>query len=116
MDKDRLARYRGIIRRMILDIAKMSEGQGARDGLETLAVCDDRRGRYLLVNVGWQLGRHVDAITVHVRLQDGKVWLEDDMTNLAIADMLVEAGIPKKKIVLGFHSPERRKYTDFAAA
>ncbi len=113
---DKLTKYRGIIRRMILDIAKMSEGQELRDGLETLPVCDDRRGQYLLLNVGWQLGQRVRGTTVHVRLKDGKFWVEDDMTDLAIADMLVEAGVPKKDIVLGFQPPERRKYTEFAAA
>jgi hypothetical protein len=29
---------------------------------------------------------------------------------------LVEAGVPKDKIVLGFKSPERRKDTEFAVA
>jgi hypothetical protein len=43
-----------------------------------------------------------------------KVWIEEDMTDLAIAE-LVEAGVPKD-IVLGFQAPEPRKYTDFAAA
>lgn len=113
---DKLTKYRGIIRHMILGIAKMTQGQELRDGVEMLPVCDDRRGHYLLINLGWQQGRRVRGATVYVRLKNGKFWIEEDMTDLAIADRLVEAGVPKKDIVLGFQAPERRKYTDFAAA
>lgn len=39
-----------------------------------------------------------------------------DGTEYGIANDLLAAGIPKDKIVLGFKSPESRKYTDFAVA
>lgn len=37
-------------------------------------------------------------------------------TEDGIANELVEAGIPKEEIVLGFHEPGVRKYTGFAVA
>ena len=33
-----------------------------------------------------------------------------------IATALLAAGVPKEDIVLAFHSPEKRKYTEFAIA
>jgi hypothetical protein len=33
-----------------------------------------------------------------------------------VAQELVDAGVPKDRIVLGFKSPEMRKHTEFAAA
>jgi len=47
---------------------------------------------------------------------DGKIWIQRDGTEYGIANELVEAGIPKEHIVLGFQSEEVRPYTDFAVA
>jgi hypothetical protein len=115
---DKKTRYRGVIRRLIREIVHNIETQTDRtsNGVETLPICDDRRGQYLLVNLGWQAGRRVRATTLHIRLKDDKVWIEEDMTNLGIADELVQAGVPKDDIVLGFQPPERRVLTKFASA
>ena len=55
---------------------------------------------------------------VHIDVRpDGKVWIQHDGTDLRIADQLVERGIPKHQIVLGFKSPDtRRLIDDFAVA
>jgi hypothetical protein len=45
---------------------------------------------------------------------DRKVWIQHDGTEEGIANDLVVAGIPKGHIILGFKSPEIRKYTEFA--
>jgi hypothetical protein len=50
-----------------------------------------------------------------VALTDGKVWIQEDHTDSDIASLLMEAGIPKSDIVLGFQSPSMRKYSSFTA-
>jgi hypothetical protein len=52
---------------------------------------------------------------IHLDIKDGRVWIQHDGTSEGIADELVEAGIPKEHIVLGFRYPQYRKYTEFAA-
>ena len=42
--------------------------------------------------------------------------IQRDNTESGIARELVEAGIPKDRIVLGFRPPEVRPYTDYATA
>ncbi len=44
----------------------------------------------------------------------GKIWLEWNGTEIDIAEKLVELGVDKKDIVIGFHSPFMRKFTDYA--
>ena len=44
------------------------------------------------------------------------IGIQRDGTEDGIADELVEAGIPRSRIVLGFWDPEARKLGDFAAA
>ncbi len=69
---------------------------------------------YLLMAIGWQKKRRVHDCIVHIEIVNGMIWIQADGTEYGIANELIEAGIPKDKIVLGFHKPEIRKYTGFA--
>lgn len=53
-------------------------------------------------------------MVVHIDLIEDKVWIQYDGTEDGVAMELVEAGIPKENIVLGFRPPEIRPYTGFA--
>lgn len=53
---------------------------------------------------------------LHLRLHNGKVWIEHDGTAEGVAYALIEAGIPKEDIALAFHPPEKRPFTGFAVA
>ena len=50
------------------------------------------------------------------RIEKGfiKIWIQYDGTEVGVANELIELGIPKKSIVLGFHDPNARKFTEFA--
>jgi hypothetical protein len=65
---------------------------------------------------GWDFGGHtakkrMHGCLIHLQIIDGKVWVQRD----GIVGDLEEAGVPKEHIVLGFHPPEVRPYTDYAA-
>jgi hypothetical protein len=47
---------------------------------------------------------------------DGKIRIQRDETERGIANELVEAGVPRDHIVLGFRSPAVRKHIEFAVA
>ncbi|HDN26052.1 MAG TPA: hypothetical protein ENG03_02940 [Thioploca sp.] len=44
-----------------------------------------------------------------------KLWIQRDDTEDGVAQELVNAGIPKDQIVLGFHPAEVRPHTEYAA-
>lgn len=86
-----------------------------RPGVETQTIFDSERDHYQLVNVGWSEGSHrVYGTVIHIDIKDGKIWVQWDGTENAIADELVEHGVPKSDIVIGFHSPYKRQFSDFA--
>jgi hypothetical protein len=62
------------------------------------------------------LNRNVTGMTVYVRIRDSEFWIEEDWTENGIATDLVLAGVPKEDIVLAFHEPKMRQYTEFAVA
>ena len=51
---------------------------------------------------------------MHIDIKNGKVWIQYNGTEVEIADELVKAGIPEEDIVIGFHSPYKRKFTKYA--
>lgn len=84
--------------------------------IETELVVDERLGHYELMRSGWLNGNRVHGSLIHVDIRDGKFWIQHDGTEYGVANDLVDAGVPKDKIVLAFNPPEMRKFTDFAVA
>ncbi|MGB3494916.1 MAG: XisI protein [Elainellaceae cyanobacterium] len=82
--------------------------------LETEVIFDTQRDRYQIVHVGWSNKRRVYGCVLHLDIKDGKIWIQHDGTEGGIANELLERGVPKHDIVLGFHSPFKRQYTEFA--
>ena len=70
----------------------------------------------MLETVGWANRQRIWNTTVYVRLREGKLWIEIDWTEAGIATELLDAGVPKEDIVLAFHHPSMRPYTEFAVA
>jgi hypothetical protein len=110
---DTLNEYRQIIRNILTEHAQIPYSYG---DLQSVTVFDLNSDHYLLMVHGWEGKRRVHDCIVQVDIIDGKIWIQFDGTEYGIAQELVDAGIPKDKIVLGFKSPEMRKYTEFAAA
>jgi hypothetical protein len=82
--------------------------------VQTVLFADDAQGNYLLRRVGWHAGDRVNNTVFFARVRDGKVWIEEDNTDLSLADELLAAGVPKSDIVLAFHAPEERRFGEFA--
>ncbi len=59
---------------------------------------------------------HFMDMTVYVHIRGNKFWIEEDWTEEGIATDLVRAGVATEDIVLTFHEPKMRHYTDFAVA
>ena len=78
-------------------------------------VFDTQSHVYLLLVTGWQDEKRIYWFPIHIRIKDGKIWIERDFTEEGIANQLVELGVPKSDIVLGFRSPYVRQFTGFAS-
>ncbi|MBN4002254.1 MAG: XisI protein [Nostoc sp. LPT] len=72
--------------------------------------------QYLWFQIGWQKNRRIKGITVHIRIKNNKIWIEEDWTEEGIATELLNVGVPQSDIVLAFHPPSDRALTEFATA
>ena len=110
---EKLTHYSAILARLIADEA--DRASTATD-VEVCVICDPVRHHYQLLYLGWQGITRVFSPLIHLRLHNGKVWIEQDGTEEGIATRLLDAGIPREEIVLAFYSPHKRQYTEFAVA
>lgn len=86
------------------------------DQFRTLTVFDRQNGQFLLMDEGWDGFKHIHRVWLHVELRDGKFWIQKDGTEDGIAMDLMNAGVPKERIVLAFQHPGRRRYGEFAVS
>jgi hypothetical protein len=110
---DNLTKYQQIVRDLILDYAQYKPSHGE---IETEAIIDTQTDHYELLHVGWDGVRRVHGAVIHIDIIGGKVWIQHDGTSPGVALDLVEAGIPREDIVLGFHPSHLRQYTEFGVA
>jgi len=82
--------------------------------LET--VFDRTSDRYLVMLVGWDGILRVHGCLIHVDLLDGKFWVQRDGTEYGVARQLLDAGVLREQIVIGFHPPELRAVGEVAVA
>lgn len=87
----------------------------ATGNVELETIFDDKQSRYQVVAQGWQGKKRMHGCLIHIDIKGEKIWLQHDSTDAAIAESLVERGIPKERIVLGFLPESVRSYTGFAS-
>jgi XisI protein len=112
---DKLNTYRKIIKEVLTRYYELDLEQPSTD-LETVLALDEVRDQYFWVQVGWNQNQRTCGSTVYIRIKDEKVWVEEDLTEDGVTNDLLEAGIPKHDIVLGFQHPRERALTEFAVA
>lgn len=110
---DKLINYRQILREIILRYGSYASRYSQTDWLP---ICDDERGEYLLVDVGWKDEERTYLTVFHFRIKNDKIYVEQDNTDACPVQQMLDAGVPKEDIVLAFYSPSHRQLTDFALA
>lgn len=110
---DRIENYRQIICNVLSAYLDL---RYANAEIQNEAVFDRENDRYMIVSIGWDGVKRVHGSLIHIDIINGKIWIQRDGTEHGIARELVAAGIPKDQIVLGFHTPDVRSHTEYAAA
>lgn len=109
---DKLSLYRQLIQKLLSDRARL---RSPNDPVMSQTVFDQESDHYQLVHLGWKdSSTRIYGCVIHIDVIDGKIWVQHDGTEDAIADQLVAEGVPKQDIVLAYHAPHVRQYTEFA--
>lgn len=79
-------------------------------------VIDSKHHQYQVITIGWEGDQFVHDCPMHFAIIDNKIWIQQNMTEWEVGEMLEESGVPKSDIVVGFLSPDLRPYTKYAVA
>ncbi len=108
---DTLTHYRHHIQQLLDEYGTYKPSYGE---VEVEQIVDPIHDHYQLMTVGWNGQQRIHGCLVHIDIKNGKIWIQHDGTEEGIAHRLVEAGVPKEDIVLAFHAPFKRQFTEFA--
>ena len=110
---DKLQQYRQIIQQVLTEQA---HPYCHSNDVETEIICDTQNDHYQLTYIGWEDQQRIFNLILHFDIKDGKIWIQYNGTEAAIAQILTEKGVPSSDIVLGFHSPFKRQFSGYSLA
>lgn len=109
---DSLSQYRAIVQTILGEYS----ARRSTTEIESQCIFDLQRDHYQIVNVGWENQHRVYGCVIHLDIKNGKIWLQYNGTEIDIAQELVDRGVAKSDIVLGFQPPYRRSLTEYAVS
>lgn len=110
---DKLAKYRECVKTLL---TRYTSDDVSDNEVEVQLILDTERDHYQWMNVGWKQLNRVYRCVMHFDIRDGKIWLQQNLTDQNPAEELVEMGVPREDIVLGLQPPYKRQYTDYGVA
>ncbi|MFN6564189.1 MAG: XisI protein [Nostoc sp. ChiSLP01] len=110
---DKLEKYRQYIQSILTKHGKYKPHQ---EEIENELIFDTVHDHYQLMRIGWNDLSRVYHSVMHFDIKNDKIWIQQNMTDVDLAQELLEMGVPKEDIVLGLQPPYKRPYTGYGVA
>ncbi len=110
---DKISFYQQSILKILGEYAKIRYANV--DG-ENQLIADKESHRYQVMTIGWEGKKFIHDCPMRMDIINGKIWIQQNMTEIDLGKELVEMGVPKSDIVIGFFSPKMREYSEYAVA
>ncbi|MBD2199239.1 MULTISPECIES: XisI protein [Calothrix] len=110
---DTLEQYRQYVQ---VILTKYANYKPHREEVENELIFDTLHDHYQLMRIGWHGLSRVYHIVMHFDIKNYKIWIQHNMTDVDLAEELLEMGVPKEDIVLGLQPPYKRPYTGYGVA
>ena len=111
---DKIRKYQDIIITYLQEYAKIKPAN--LPDVESMVIVDRENDHFQLLRIGWQEEQYVFTVVFHFDIRDGKIWFQRNITEREVVDELMERGVAREDIVLGFRPPYARPHTGFAVA
>jgi hypothetical protein len=112
---DTIKKYQDAIMSILEDFA--SRPFSYTPTVEKQIIADKERNRFMVVGFGWEEPEKLSYSTfLHFAIINGKVWVQQNWTEIPVAKRLMEQGVPQSDIVLGFVPEFYRGETEYAVA
>lgn len=83
--------------------------------LEYQVVADTLRNHYQLVRLGWHGQKFIHFVLMHFDIKpDGKIWIQQNNTEILVGAELTDRGVLASDIVVGFRPEYMREASGYA--
>jgi XisI protein len=79
---DKLAKYRQIVQEILREYADVPTI--ANGDVQTQMIFDRENDRYRVMDIGWSNNRRVYDCDLHLDIINGKIWVQQNMTEMQI--------------------------------
>lgn len=110
---DKLTKYRQHIKDLLSQYSSLEKQNENR---ESQLIFDEKQDHYLWVKLGWNDYKRIYYSVIHLDIKDGKIWLQQNATDLNPAEDLIEFGVAREDIILGLQPPYKRPFTNYGVA
>ena len=110
--EDKIKQYQSIV---LAFLERQASYPVANAELENQIISDTQNHHYQLMRIGWRNNRYVHACPFHFDIKNGKIWIQQNRTDVEVGEELMAMGIPQSDIVIGFLPADMRSMTGYAA-
>ncbi len=111
---DKLTNYAQIIMAVLTDYVESRNA--SPNNAEMITIFDREKHHYQVLAMDWRKSQRIFLVIFHFDIKDRKIWVQQNASDYDIIGDIEDRGVPKSDIVLAFHSPNMRPYTDYAVA
>ncbi len=114
---DRLKQYRTILKEVLNAYAANEIAQIHKpDDMQMRLIMDTENDHYQALYAGWHNDQQIFSVVFHFDIIDNKIWVQRNISDYDIIGDIEQKGVPKSDIVLAFHAPAMRNFTEYATA
>lgn len=110
---DSSIKYKSIVRSIIEEYGSIKSPSSA---ITPQIIMDEDRGQFMLLASNWHDDSRSYGPYLHLQVNNGKVYVQYNGTDIHIAQELVAKDVAKDDIVLEFQAPYKREHTGYAIA
>lgn len=111
---DKIRKYQDAIVAFLQFYHSETGGNRPDDKIQRRILIDRENNSFQLLSIGWNGSHYIFAPMFHFDIIHGKVWMQCNNTEWEAVDFLMENGVDRQDIVLGFLSPQARAFSGFA--
>jgi len=113
---DKISKHQHILTEFLEQLAQ--ERNTALGGTpDCHVVADIRHHHYQLTRMGWHDRKYHFSVLIHFSIKpDGKIWIQQNNTEVLVGEELEKRGVSKQDIVVGFRPEYMRPATGYAVA
>jgi hypothetical protein len=105
---DKINRYQAAVCELLTEYVNRTVTRPANQLVPQILV-DKEHNKFQVLYYGWQKEKYVFFPAFHFDIIDGKIWLQCNNTEWEVDTILIEKGVAKEDIVIGFLPPYYRE-------